>query len=49
MEGAGTVESVGERVIDWNPGDRVAWAMTTGSYAEYARFRNPSSSECLTV
>jgi NADPH:quinone reductase len=36
MEGAGTVESVGERVIDWNPGDRVAWAMTTGSYAEYA-------------
>ena len=36
MEGAGTVESIGERVIDWNPGDRVAWAMTTGSYAEYA-------------
>ena len=36
MEGAGIVESVGERVIDWNPGDRVAWAMTTGSYAEYA-------------
>lgn len=36
MEGAGTVESVGGQVIDWNPGDRVAWAMTTGSYAEYA-------------
>ena len=35
MEGAGTVERVGERVIDWNPGDRVAWAMTAGSYAEY--------------
>ena len=35
MEGAGTVESVGGQVIDWNPGDRVAWAMTTGSYAEY--------------
>ena len=31
MEGAGTVESIGERVIDWNPGDRVAWAMTIGS------------------
>src|SRR3954454_21113955 len=36
MEGAGIVESVGERVIDWSPGDRVAWAMTAGSYAEYA-------------
>lgn len=36
MEGAGVVESVGERVIEWQPGDRVAWAMTAGSYAEYA-------------
>jgi NADPH:quinone reductase len=27
---------VGQRVIDWNPGDRVAWAMTPGAYAEYA-------------
>ena len=36
MEGAGIVERVGERVIDWSPGDRVAWAMTVGSYAEYA-------------
>jgi NADPH2:quinone reductase len=36
MEGAGTVERAGERVIDWSPGDRVAWAMTSGSYAEYA-------------
>jgi len=36
MEGAGVVESVGERVIEWHPGDRVAWAMTAGSYAEYA-------------
>jgi NADPH:quinone reductase len=36
MEGAGTVASAGERVIDWSPGDRVAWAMTVGSYAEYA-------------
>ncbi len=36
MEGAGVVEVVGERVIEWQPGDRVAWAMTPGSYAEYA-------------
>jgi len=36
MEGAGVVEAVGERVIEWQPGDRVAWAMTAGSYAEYA-------------
>jgi NADPH2:quinone reductase len=36
MEGAGAVASAGERVIDWSPGDRVAWAMTAGSYAEYA-------------
>jgi NADPH2:quinone reductase len=36
MEGAGVIESVGERVIEWQPGDRVAWAMTAGSYAEYA-------------
>lgn len=35
MEGAGIVERVGARVIDWSPGDRVAWAMTAGSYAEY--------------
>lgn len=36
MEGAGVVHKVGERVIDWQPGERVAWAMTPGSYAEYA-------------
>ena len=36
MEGAGIVESIGERVIEWQPGDRVAWAMAPGSYAEYA-------------
>lgn len=36
MEGAGIVESVGERVIEWAPGDRVAWAMVTGAYAEKA-------------
>src|SRR3954467_12553840 len=36
MEGAGIVESIGERVIEWQPGDRVAWAMARGSYAQYA-------------
>jgi NADPH2:quinone reductase len=36
MEAAGVVDKVGERVIEWQPGERVAWAMTIGSYAEYA-------------
>lgn len=36
MEGAGVVQDVGERVIEWQAGDRVAWAMTVGAYAEYA-------------
>jgi NADPH:quinone reductase len=36
MEGAGTVEQVGSEVIGFKPGDRVAYAMTRGSYAEYA-------------
>ena len=35
-EGAGVVESVGSDVKDLKPGDRVAYAMTRGSYAEYA-------------
>jgi NADPH2:quinone reductase len=35
-EGAGTVESVGEGVAEVAPGDRVAYAMARGSYAEYA-------------
>src|SRR5215831_7978058 len=35
-EGAGTVESVGPDVTDFSPGDRVAWAMVPGSYAEKA-------------
>ncbi len=35
-EGAGTVESVGDGVTSVKPGDRVTWAMTRGSYAEYA-------------
>ncbi|MEO5923438.1 MAG: quinone oxidoreductase [Bryobacteraceae bacterium] len=34
-EAAGTVESVGEGVTQFKPGDRVAYAMMRGSYAEY--------------
>ncbi|MCW5965060.1 MAG: quinone oxidoreductase [Bryobacterales bacterium] len=37
MEGAGTVEAIGESVEGFAPGDRVAWCMTTGAYAEYAK------------
>ncbi|HSR08598.1 MAG TPA: quinone oxidoreductase [Bryobacteraceae bacterium] len=36
MEGAGTVEALGEGVSGLRPGDPVAWAMSRGSYAEYA-------------
>jgi NADPH2:quinone reductase len=36
MEGAGVVESVGKNVKDVQPGDRVAYAMAIGSYAEKA-------------
>ncbi|MEO8027822.1 MAG: quinone oxidoreductase [Bryobacteraceae bacterium] len=36
MEGAGMVESIGTSVTSCKPGDRVAWAMARGSYAEYA-------------
>jgi NADPH2:quinone reductase len=35
-EAAGTVESVGPNVSHVAPGDRVAYAMVRGSYAEYA-------------
>jgi len=35
-EGAGTVEAVGLDVTNLRPGDRVAYAMSRGSYAEYA-------------
>jgi NADPH2:quinone reductase len=35
-EGAGTVESVGADVKNVAPGDRVAYAMARGSYAEFA-------------
>lgn len=36
MEGAGVVEAVGENVFEVKKGDRVAYAMELGSYAEYA-------------
>lgn len=35
-EAAGTVESVGPGVAEVQPGDRVAYAMARGAYAEYA-------------
>ena len=35
-EGAGTVEAVGPEVMDIAVGDRVAYAMVRGSYAEFA-------------
>lgn len=34
MEGAGRVERIGEGVTTVRPGDRVAWAMQIGTYAE---------------
>ena len=36
MEGAGVVDEVGEDVKEVKKGDRVAYAMILGSYAEYA-------------
>lgn len=36
MEGAGTVQGVGEGVAGFQSGDRVAWCISWGSYAEYA-------------
>lgn len=36
MEAAGVVDAVGEGVSDVAPGDRVAYTMARGSYAEYA-------------
>ena len=36
MEGAGPVDAVGPEVADLKIGDRVAYAMQQGSYAEYA-------------
>ena len=36
MEGAGTIEALGPSVGGFKIGDRVAWAMSRGSYAEFA-------------
>ncbi len=36
MEGAGPVVSVGSEVTSVKPGDRVAWCISWGSYAEFA-------------
>jgi len=36
MEGAGTVEALGPNVGGFKVGDPVAWAMSRGSYAEFA-------------
>jgi len=36
MEAAGTVDTIGENVTDFKPGDRVAYAGIIGAYAEYA-------------
>ena len=36
VEGAGVVDAVGPDVSDVKPGDRVAYCMALGSYAEYA-------------
>jgi NADPH2:quinone reductase len=36
VEGVGTVEELGPGVTEVAPGERVAWAMVPGSYAEYA-------------
>jgi NADPH2:quinone reductase len=36
MEGAGVVDAIGEDVTEVTVGDRVAYAMVLGSYAEYA-------------
>src|SRR5579872_4204506 len=36
MEGSGEVVSIGPDVRSFNPGDRVAWCISWGAYAEYA-------------
>lgn len=38
-EGAGVVHAIGDGVDDVRVGDRVAWALTTGSYADFAVVR----------
>ena len=39
-EGAGVVDAIGSGVTEVKVGDRVAWAMQPGSYAEYAVYRS---------
>src|SRR5207237_10354659 len=39
VEGAGIVDAVGDGVTEVKKGDRVAYAMIPGSYAEYAHVR----------
>jgi NADPH2:quinone reductase len=41
MEGAGEVVAAGPGVADFKPGDRVAYCVTWGSYAEYAAVPAP--------
>lgn len=36
QEAAGVVDHVGEGVTEWKPGDRVAYCMAQGGYADYA-------------
>src|ERR1700733_6499717 len=36
QEGAGTIAAVGADVVGWKVGQRVAYCMVRGSYAEYA-------------
>lgn len=36
MEGAGVVTAVGPGVEDWRPGDRAAWCLVPGSFAQQA-------------
>jgi NADPH:quinone reductase len=36
IEGSGWVEATGSEVSQWRPGDRVAWCLSRGSYAEFA-------------
>ena len=36
QEGAGVIAAVGAGVVDWKVGQRVAYCMSRGSYAEYA-------------
>src|SRR5438445_1597263 len=46
LEIAGTIESVGEGVRDWQVGDRVCALVAGGGYAEYAAAPAP---QCLPV